>query len=47
MDASGFGMGERSKRYAMIVRDAKLETLLVEPKSGLDISSAGSVLAKL
>jgi len=47
MDGSGFGMGERSKRYAMIIRDGKLETLLVEPKGGLDVSSAESVLAKL
>jgi glutaredoxin/glutathione-dependent peroxiredoxin len=47
MDASGFGMGERSKRYAMIVRDGKVETLLVEPAGGLNVSSAESVLAKL
>jgi peroxiredoxin len=47
MDASGFGMGERSKRYAMIVRDGKVETLLVEPAGGLNVSSAETVLAKL
>jgi peroxiredoxin len=47
MDASGFGMGERSKRYAMIIRDGKVEALMVEPAGGLNVSSAESVLAKL
>src|SRR5215471_2587136 len=31
LDASGFGMGHRSRRYAMIVKDGKLEELLLEP----------------
>jgi peroxiredoxin len=47
MDASGFGMGVRSKRYAMIVKDGKVEELLVEPGPGLSASSAESVLGKL
>jgi glutaredoxin/glutathione-dependent peroxiredoxin len=47
MDGSGFGMGERSQRYAMIVRDGTVEALLVEPAGGLNVSSAESVLAKL
>jgi peroxiredoxin len=47
MDASGFGMGERSKRYAMVIRDGKVESLMVEPAGGLNVSSAESVLAKL
>jgi peroxiredoxin len=47
MDASGFGMGQRSQRYAMIVRDGKLEALMVEPGPGLNASSAESVLARL
>jgi peroxiredoxin len=47
MDASGFGMGLRSKRYAMIVKDGKVEELLVEPGPGLNVSSAESVLSKL
>ena len=46
LDASGFGMGERSKRYAMIVNDGKVEEVLVD-ESGLKESSAESVLAKL
>lgn len=47
MDASGFGMGKRSQRYAMIVKDGKVEQLLVEPGPGLNASSAQSVLEKL
>ena len=47
LDASGFGMGERSQRYAMILRDGKVEALLVEPGPGLSASSAEAVLAKL
>jgi len=47
MDASGFGMGARSKRYAMLVKDGKVTELLVEPAGGLNVSSAESVLGKL
>ena len=34
------GMGTRSQRYAMIVKDGKVEQLLVEPGPGLNASSA-------
>lgn len=47
MDGSGFGMGQRSKRYAMIVRDGTVEALLPEPGPGLAASSAESVLQRL
>ncbi len=47
MDGSGFGMGQRSQRYAIIVNDGKVEHVLVEPGPGLDVSSADSVLSKL
>ncbi len=47
LDASGFGMGLRSQRYAMIVNDGKVQELLVEPGPGLNVSSAESVLSKL
>ena len=47
MDASGFGMGQRSQRYAMILRDGNVEALMVEPGPGLAASSAESVLARL
>jgi peroxiredoxin len=46
LDASGFGMGKRSKRYAMIVNDGMVEHVLVD-ESGLKESSAESVLSKL
>src|SRR5215475_1245768 len=39
LDASGFGMGKRSQRYAMIVNDGKVEQLHVEPAGGLNVSS--------
>lgn len=47
LDASGFGMGIRSQRYAMVVNDGKVEKLLVEPGPGLSCSSAESVLSEL
>jgi len=47
VDASGYGMGTRSKRYAMIVDDGRVAELLVEPAGGLNVSSAESVLGKL
>lgn len=47
LDASGFGMGSRSQRYAMIVHDGTVKELLVEPGPGLNASSAESVLSKL
>jgi len=46
LDAQGFGMGKRSKRYALIVSDGKVEQVLVD-ESGLKESSAESVLSKL
>ena len=46
LDASGFGMGKRSKRYAMIVNDGKVQQVLVD-ESGLKESSAESVISKL
>ncbi len=47
LDASGFGMGKRSQRYAMVVKDGKVTELLVEPGPGLNVSSAESVMSKL
>jgi len=47
MDGSQFGLGQRSQRYAMIIRDGKVEALLKEPGPGLSASSAEAVLQKL
>ncbi|MCK0154378.1 peroxiredoxin [Alcanivorax sp. S6407] len=46
LDATGFGMGPRSKRFAMIVNDGVVEYLGVDDK-GVDKSSAETVLAQL
>ncbi|RFB04996.1 peroxiredoxin [Parvularcula marina] len=47
MDASGFGMGTRSQRYAMIVEDNKVTDLFVEEPGAFEVSSAEYVLSKL
>ncbi len=47
MDATGFGMGERSQRYAMIVRDGVVEKLFVEKPGEFAVSSAEYVLENL
>lgn len=47
LDASGFGMGKRSQRYALYAEDGVVKVLAVEPGPGLDVSSADALLAKL
>ncbi len=47
MDATAFGMGTRSKRFAMILQDGVITHLAVEPGSDLDVSSADAILAAL
>ncbi|MGB2247422.1 MAG: peroxiredoxin [Alcanivorax sediminis] len=46
LDASGFGMGARSKRFAMIVNDGVVEYIGIDDK-GVEKSSAEAVLAQL
>jgi peroxiredoxin len=46
LDASGFGMGTRSKRYAMIVDDGVVKYLGVDSREIID-SSAEKVLNRL
>lgn len=46
LDASGFKMGQRSQRYAMIVNDGTVELVNVDSK-GIDLSSADTILAAL
>ncbi|EAW32936.1 antioxidant, AhpC/Tsa family protein [marine gamma proteobacterium HTCC2143] len=46
MDASGFGMGLRSKRYAMIVDDGVITYLGVDAKA-IEASAAEAVLEQL
>lgn len=47
MDGSGFGLGTRSQRYAMVVEDGVINTLAVEAGGQLDVSAAESILEKL
>ncbi len=47
LDGSGFGLGQRSQRYALVIEDGVVTHVAVEPKGGLDVSSAESVLATL
>jgi peroxiredoxin len=48
LDASGFGMGTRSQRYAMVVNDGVVEKLMVEPSAGeCTVSGGPSVLESL
>lgn len=47
MDGSGFGMGTRSQRYAMIVADGVVTALNVEAPRAFEVSSAEAVLKLL
>lgn len=47
LDASRFGMGDRSRRYAAIVDDGKVEMIGVEPAGEVGVSSAQAVLEAL
>ena len=47
LDTRGFGMGQRSQRFAMIVENGSVTSLNVEPKGGINVSSAESILALL
>ena len=47
MDGSGFGLGTRSQRYAMIIEDGVVSALNVESGPGLDVSSAETILGQL
>lgn len=47
MDASKFGMGTRSQRYAMLVNDGVVEQLHVEAPGEFNVSSAEHLLGEL
>jgi len=47
LDGTGFGMGKRSQRYAMVVNDGVVEHLFVDDAGGFEVSSAEHVLANL
>ena len=47
LDATGFGMGVRSQRYAMVVDDGVVSALQVEAPGKFEVSSAEAILAAL
>ncbi|MEM1035703.1 MAG: peroxiredoxin [Pseudomonadota bacterium] len=47
LDASGFGMGPRSQRYSMLVRDGKVEQLNIEEGGGFAVSGADTLLSQM
>ncbi len=47
MDGSGFGLGTRSQRYAMVVEDGTISLLNVEEGRNFEASKAETILAAL
>ncbi len=47
LDATGFGMGERGQRFALIAKDGVVEDLFVEEGGAYKVSSAENVLSHL
>jgi peroxiredoxin len=47
LDGTGFGMGVRSQRYAMVLEDGIVRHIAVESGPGLEVSSADAVLQAL
>ena len=47
MDGSGFGLGKRSQRYAMIVEDGTVTKLSAEAPGKLEVSAAEAILEAL
>ncbi|WP_332813690.1 peroxiredoxin [Ramlibacter sp.] len=46
LDLTGRGMGVRSARYSMLVKDGKVATLNVEGPGKFEVSDAGTLLAQ-
>ena len=47
MDGKGFGMGERSQRFAAVIDNGVVKALNVEQPGAFDVSSAEAVLKAL
>lgn len=47
MDSTGFGMGKRSQRFAMIIADGVIKHLMVEGPGEFRVSSADNVLERI
>jgi peroxiredoxin len=46
LDLTGKGMGVRSNRYSMLVKDGKVATLNVEGPGKFEVSDAATLLAQ-
>lgn len=46
-DARPYGMGLRSQRYAMVVKDGVVTQLFVDPPGAFEVSAAENVLSRL
>ncbi|WP_395016256.1 peroxiredoxin [Dongia sp.] len=47
MDGTGYGMGLRTSRWAMVLEDGKVRTLNVEAPGAFEVSSAEAVMKTL
>ena len=47
LDAKGFGMGERSKRFSAIIKNGVVKTLNIEEPGAFKVSSAEHMLEQL
>ena len=47
MDGTGFGMGERSQRFSVVLEDGVVKELNVEEPGAFDVSSAEHMLGQL
>ena len=47
VDYSAYGMGERSRRYSMIVEDGVVRSLNIEDGPGVDKSGAETIVRQL
>jgi len=47
LDATGYGMGSRSQRFALVAEDGVVTKLFVESPGEFRVSSAENVLASL
>ena len=47
MDGTGFGLGVRSKRYAVIIENGVVTNLDVDENGGVEVSSCSAVIGRL
>ena len=47
MDGSAFGMGDRCKRFAMIIDNGVVQSIDIEEAGAMDVSSAETQLARI